>query len=54
MKKGRVARTRACEGCNTMNVNLLVPLYKMKETDFKKLGIDFWSSLFTDTFSNGT
>jgi hypothetical protein len=54
MTKDRVACTRVCKGCNTMNLNLIVPLHKMKETDFKKLGIDFWSSDFTDTFSNGT
>jgi hypothetical protein len=26
----------------------------MKERDFKKLGIDFWTSDFSDIFSNGT
>jgi hypothetical protein len=54
MIKDRVACARVCEGCNKMNLNLIVPLHKMSETDFKKLGLDFWSASFTDIFSNGT
>jgi hypothetical protein len=26
----------------------------MTEKDFKKMGIDYWSSDFSDVFSNGT
>ncbi len=43
-----------CRGCNVMNAALIVPIHKMKEDDFKKLGINFWSSDFSDIFSNGT
>jgi len=37
-----------------MNAALIVPLHKMTEKDFKKMGIDYWSSDFGDVFSNGT
>ncbi len=43
-----------CTGCNVANAALIVPLHKMKEEDFKKMGIDYWSSDFCDVFSNGT
>lgn len=43
-----------CTGCNVANTALIVPVHKMKEKDFKKLGIDFWTSDFSDIFSNGT
>lgn len=43
-----------CKGCNVMNAALIVPIYKMNEDDFKKLGINYWSSDFSDIFSNGT
>ncbi len=43
-----------CKGCNIMNIALLVPIHRMNEDDFKKLGIDYWSSDFGDIFSNGT
>ncbi len=46
--------TDGCKGCNVMNAKLIVPIHKMKEDDFKKLGINFWSSDFSDIFSNGT
>jgi hypothetical protein len=43
-----------CTGCNAANIALIVPLHEMKEEDFKKMGIDYWSSDFSDVFSNGT
>ena len=43
-----------CKGCKVANTALIVPVHKMKESDFKKLGIDFWTSDFSDIFSNGT
>lgn len=43
-----------CTGCNVANTALMVPLHKMTEEDFKKMGIDYWSSDFSDVFSNGT
>jgi hypothetical protein len=43
-----------CKGCNAMNAALIVPVHKMTEKDFKKMGIDYWSSDFSDVFSNGT
>ena len=43
-----------CTGCNIFNALLIVPLHQMNENDFKKLGIDYWSSDFSDIFSNGT
>lgn len=43
-----------CTGCNVANIALIVPLHKMKEKDFKKMGIDYWSSDFSDVFSNRT
>jgi hypothetical protein len=43
-----------CNGCNVMNAALIVPVHKMTEKDFKKMGIDYWSSDFSDVFSNGT
>ncbi len=43
-----------CKGCNVMNSALIVPIHKLKEEDFKKLGINFWSSDFSDIYSNGT
>ena len=43
-----------CKGCNFMNPALIMPLHKMTETDFKKMGIDYWLSDFGDVFSNGT
>jgi len=46
--------TDGCNGCNVMNAALIVPVHKMTEKDFKKMGIDYWSSDFGDVFSNGT
>jgi len=46
--------TDGCNRCNAMNDALIVPVYKMREEDFKKMGIDYWSSDFGDVFSNGT
>jgi len=43
-----------CRRCNIMNAALIVPIHKMKEDDFKRLGINYWSSDFGDIFSNGT
>ncbi|MDD1721688.1 MAG: hypothetical protein LUP95_06870 [Euryarchaeota archaeon] len=43
-----------CKGCNVMNAALIVPIHQMNEEDFKKLGINYWSSDFSDIFSNGT
>jgi hypothetical protein len=43
-----------CTGCNVANNALIVPVHKLQEKDFKKLGIDFWTSAFSDIFSNGT
>jgi hypothetical protein len=43
-----------CTGCNVSNTALIVPVHKMTEKDFKKMGIDYWSSDFSDVFSNGT
>jgi hypothetical protein len=43
-----------CKGCNVMNAALIVPVHKMTEKDFKKMGIDYWSSDFNGVFSNGT
>lgn len=43
-----------CTGCNVVNTALLIPLHKMTETDFKKMGIDYWSTDFGHVFSNGT
>jgi len=33
-----------------MNAALIVPVHKMTEKDFKKMGIDYWSSDFSDVF----
>lgn len=45
---------KGCRGCNVMNAALIVPIHRMKEDDFKRLGINYWSSDFGDIFSNGT
>ena len=55
MARSKKARgTDWCNSCNVMNDALIVPVHKMKEKDFEKLGIDYWSSDFGDLFSNGT
>ncbi len=54
LKAEKTARIDGCKGCNVMNAELIVPIHTMKEDDFKKLGINFWSSDFSDIFSNGT
>lgn len=43
-----------CKRCNICNTQLIVPLHQMNEKDFKKLGIDYWGSDFSNIFSNGT
>jgi hypothetical protein len=50
----KISSTHSCTGCNVANNALIVPVHKMKDKDFKKLGIDFWTSDFSDIFSNGT
>ena len=50
----KISCNDGCTGCNVANNALIVPVHKMKEKDFKKLGIDFWTSDFSDIFSNGT
>jgi hypothetical protein len=50
----KISSNDGCTGCNVANNALIVPVHKMKEKDFKKLGIDFWTSDFSDIFSNGT
>ena len=50
----KISCNDSCKGCNVANNALIVPVHKMKEKDFKKLGIDFWTSDFSDIFSNGT
>ncbi len=53
-KAEKTTRIDGCKGCNVMNAELIMPIHTMKEDDFKKLGINFWSSDFSDIFSNGT
>jgi hypothetical protein len=50
----KIVYNEGCTGCNVANTSLIVPIHKMKEKDFEKLGIDFWTSDFSDIFSNGT
>ncbi len=52
--KGTAQCKNGCKGCNVMNAALIVPIHKMGEDGFKKLGINYWSSDFGDIFSNGT
>ncbi len=37
--------TDGCKGCNVMNAALIVPVHKMTEKDFKKMGIDYSKAL---------
>jgi hypothetical protein len=53
-KSRKILCNDGCKGCNVANTALIVPVHKMKEKDFKKLGIDFWTSDFSNIFSNGT
>ncbi|MGZ4862553.1 MAG: hypothetical protein ACXV2E_07215 [Halobacteriota archaeon] len=54
VRRRKTLSNDGCTGCNVANTALIVPLHKMKEEDFKKMGIDYWTSDFSDVFSNGT